>query len=197
MADWNPNPVVLEERTLKATAVDVFSRLMMDRIIFLGDVIDEQTANTITAQLLWLNSQDSDKPIQMYINSPGGSVMDGLMIYDTMRLIKAPIHTICTGSAFSMASILLAAGDIRSALPNSQIMIHQPRGGANGVATDIDIAAKFIMKMREKLATILSSHTGKSKKQILKDMDRDNWMDAKTAMEYGLIDEVIEGSKIL
>lgn len=197
MADWNPNPVVLEERQLKATAVDVFSRLMMDRIIFIGDTIDEQMANTVTAQLLWLNTQDNGKPIQVYINSSGGSVLDGLMIYDTMRMIKSPIHTICTGKALSMGAILLAAGDVRSALPNSTIMIHQPMGGVHGQSTEVMIAAKQIEKIHDKLAKILADHTGKSIKQIIKDMDRDNWMNPEDALKYGLIDEVITGNKIL
>lgn len=190
-------PVVLEERQLKATAVDVFSRLMMDRIIFLGDSIDEQVGNTITAQLLWLNSQDDVTPIQMYINSPGGRVKDGLMIYDTMRMIKAPVHTICTGMAASMAAIILAGGDIRSALPNSEIMIHQPMGGAWGPSTDVMIAAKQMEKIKTKLSTILSNHTKKPIKQILKDIDRDNWMDPEEALKYGLIDEVLKCNKTL
>lgn len=197
MADYKQNPIVLEERQLKATAVDVFSRLMMDRIIFLGDRIDEQVSNTITAQLLWLNTQDSTAPIQMYINSPGGYVKDGLMIYDTMQLIKAPVHTICTGQAASMAAVILAGGDIRSALPNSEIMIHQPMGGAWGPSTDVMIAAKQIDKTKIKLASILSKHTNRSLKQVLKDIERDNWMDPEEALDYGMIDEVIRGKKNL
>lgn len=190
-------PVVLEERQLKATAVDVFSRLMMDRIIFLGDTIDEQVGNTITAQLLWLNAQDDTKPIQMYINSPGGYVKDGLMIYDTMRSIKAPVHTICTGQAASMAAVILAGGDLRSALPNSEIMIHQPMGGAYGQSTEVMIAAKWMEKIHNKLAKILADHTGKTIKQITRDIDRDNWMDPEEALKYGLIDEVLKCNKTL
>jgi ATP-dependent Clp protease protease subunit len=197
MADYKQSPIVLEERQLKATAVDVFSRLMMDRIIFLGDHIDEHVGNTITAQLLWLNTQDSTTPIQMYINSPGGYVKDGLMIYDTMQLIKAPVHTICTGQAASMAAVILAGGDIRSALPNSEIMIHQPMGGAWGQSTDVMIAAKQIDKTKIKLASILSKHTDRSLKQVLKDIERDNWMDPEEALDYGIIDEVIRGKKNL
>lgn len=188
-------PVILEQTQLKATAVDVFSRLMMDRIVFLGDSIDNELSNIITAQLLWLNTNDNKTPIQLYINSPGGSVIDGLQIYDTMKLIKSPVHTICTGLSASMAAILLSGGDKRASLPHSRIMIHQPRGGVVGTAIDMDIANKEMQNIKKVLVDILSNNTNKSPKQISKDIDRDNWMTAKEALDYGLIDEICNKNK--
>lgn len=190
-------PVVLEEREFKAVAVDIYSRLLMDRIIVVGSDITAATANTIMAQLIYLNSIDNKKPIQMYINSPGGDVMAGLQIHDTMKMIKAPVHTICTGMAASMAAILLAAGDNRGALPNATIMIHQPMGGAFGQASDIAIANERIQFYKHKLYSILAEATGKPIDDIYKDCDRDYWMSSEEAKEYGLIDKVFEGKNIL
>lgn len=192
-------PVILEERELKAVAVDIYSRLLIDRIIILGSEINEQVANTIMAQLIYLNSQDNRKPIQLYINSPGGCVTSGLQIYDTMQMIKAPVHTICTGVAASMAAVLLAAGEpgYRGALPNSSIMIHQPSGGAIGRADDIEIANNRIQFYKNKLYQILSEHTGKSIKEIKKDCNLDHWMTAKDAVVYGIIDKEFEGKGLI
>lgn len=197
--DSIPTPVILEEHELKATAVDVFSRLMLDRIIILGTPIYDDAANIIMSQLLFLNAQDSKKPIQMYINSSGGSVSAGLQIYDTMQMIKAPVHTICTGLAASMAAVILSGGEkgCRGALPNSEIMIHQVLGGAFGQATDVRIASENITKIQHKLARILADNTGKDFDTVMKDMDRDNWMDPNEALQYGLIDKVFEGKSIL
>lgn len=192
-------PVVLEERELKAVAVDIYSRLLMDRIIILGTEIDESTANTIMAQLLYLNSMDNKKPIQMYINSPGGSVVAGLQIYDTMQMIKAPVQTICTGMAASMAAVILAGGrkGMRGALPNSSIMIHQPMGGAVGQASDIAIANERIQFYKSRLYSILAEHTGQTMEQILKDGDRDCWFTATEAKKYGIIDKEFDEKNIL
>ena len=192
-------PVVLEERELKAVAVDIYSRLLMDRIIVLGTEIDEATANTIMAQLIYLNSMDNKKPIQMYINSPGGSVVAGLQIYDTMQMIKAPVQTICTGMAASMAAVLLAGGEkgMRGALPNSSIMIHQPMGGAVGQASDIAIANKRMQFYKKRLYEILSETTGKSFTEIMNDCDRDHWMTAAQATTYGIIDKEFTGKKLI
>jgi ATP-dependent Clp protease protease subunit len=192
-------PVVLEERELKAVAVDIYSRLLMDRIIILGTEIDESTANTIMAQLLYLNSMDNKKPIQMYINSPGGSVVAGLQIYDTMQMIKAPVQTICTGMAASMAAVILAGGEkgMRGALPNSSIMIHQPMGGAVGQASDIAIANERIQFYKSRLYSILSEHTGQTIEQIVKDGDRDCWFTAFDAKKYGIIDKEFDEKNIL
>lgn len=197
--DSVPTPVVLEERELKATAVDVFSRLMLDRIIVLGTPIYDDCANIIMSQLLFLNAQDNKKPIQMYINSPGGSVVSGLQIYDTMQMIKAPVHTICTGQAASMAAVILSGGEpgYRATLPNSEIMIHQVLGGAIGQATDIRIANEQIQKTQEKLARILADNTGKDFDTVMKDMDRDNWMSPDEALQYGIIDKVFTGKGII
>ena len=197
--DSVPTPVVLEERELKATAVDVFSRLMLDRIIVLGTPIYDDCANIIMSQLLFLNAQDNKKPIQMYINSPGGSVVSGLQIYDTMQMIKAPVHTICTGQAASMAAVILSGGEpgYRATLPNSEIMIHQVLGGAIGQATDIRIANAQIQKTQEKLARILADNTGKDFDTVMKDMDRDNWMSPDEALQYGIIDKVFTGKGII
>jgi ATP-dependent Clp protease protease subunit len=192
-------PVVLEERELKAVAVDIYSRLLMDRIIILGTEIDESTANTIMAQLLYLNSMDNKKPIQMYINSPGGSVVAGLQIYDTMQMIKAPVQTICTGMACSMAAVILAGGrkGMRGALPNSSIMIHQPMGGAVGQASDIAIANERIQFYKSRLYSILAEHTGQTMEQIVKDGDRDCWFNATEAKKYGIIDKEFDERNIL
>ena len=192
-------PVVLEERELKAVAVDIYSRLLMDRIIILGTEIDESTANTIMALLLYLNSMDNKKPNQMYINSPGGSVVAGLQIYDTMQMIKAPVQTICTGMAASMAAVILAGGrkGMRGALPNSSIMIHQPMGGAVGQASDIAIANERIQYYKSRLYSILAEHTGQTIEQIVKDADRDCWFTAFDAKKYGIIDKEFDEKNIL
>lgn len=194
-----PQPMILESHEIKATAIDVFSRLLIDRIIVLGTPIYEDAANIVMAQLMFLNSQDNKKPIQMYINSPGGSVIDGLQVYDTMQLIKAPVQTVCTGMAASMAAVLLAGGEkgMRGALPNSEIMIHQVLGGAVGQATDIRIANEQIQKTQEKLARLLATDTNKDFDTVMKDMDRDNWMTSDEAMQYGLIDKVFVGKGLL
>ena len=187
------NPYILEERQLNVTQLDVFSRLMMDRIIFLGTQVDDYTANTLQAQLLYLDSVDPGKDISIYINSPGGSVYAGLGIYDTMQFISSDVATICTGMAASMAAVLLVAGaeGKRSALPHSRVMIHQPMGGAQGQASDIEITAREIMKTKRELYEILSAHSGVALKKIEKDADRDYWLSAREAKEYGLIDEVL------
>ena len=187
------NPYILEERQLNVTQLDVFSRLMMDRIIFLGTQIDDYTANTLQAQLLYLDSVDPGKDISIYINSPGGSVYAGLGIYDTMQLVNSDVATICTGLAASMGAVLLTAGakGKRSALPHSRVMIHQPLGGAQGQASDIEITAREILKTKRELYEILSVHSGVPVKKIEKDADRDYWLSAREAKEYGLIDEVL------
>ena len=187
-------PNIIEERQLNAIAMDVFSRLMMDRIIFLGTGISDQVANIVQAQLLFLASADSSKDIQIYINSPGGSVYAGLGIYDTMQFIKPDVATICTCMAASMAAILLCAGEEgkRSGLLYSRVMIHQPLGGFQGQATDIEIHAKEILLIREKLNRILARHTGQDLEQIGQDTDRDNFMSAEESMDYGLIDKVLD-----
>ncbi len=187
------NPTILEERQLNVTQMDVFSRLMMDRIIFLGVPICDDTANIVQAQLLFLESSDSHKDIQIYINSPGGSVNAGLGIYDTMQLVSPDVATICTGMAASMAAVLLAAGEKgkRTALPHSRVMIHQPLGGAQGQASDIEITAREIVKLKKELYKILSHHSGQTVAKIEKDADRDYWMTAVEAEKYGLIDEVL------
>ena len=186
------SPTIIEERHLNVAAMDVFSRLMMDRIIFLGAPIYDDAANIIQAQLLFLESVGPDKDIQLYINSPGGSVSAGLGIYDTMQLISSDVATICTGMAASMGAVLLTAGAAgkRSALPHSRVMIHQPLGGAQGQASDIEITAREIAKTKRELYEILSQHSGVSIKKIEKDADRDYWLTAQEAKEYGLIDIV-------
>lgn len=191
------NPSIIEERRLNVATMDVFSRLMMDRIIFLGVPIDDDVANIIQAQLLYLESTDPNADIQIYINSPGGQVYAGWGIYDTMNLIAPKVGTICTGMAASMAAVLLAAGSKgrRSALPHSRIMIHQPMSGASGQASDIEIAAKEIIKTRRELYESLSENTGKSVRQIEKDADRDYWMTAAEAKEYGMIDEILPSKR--
>ena len=186
------SPTIIEERHLNVAAMDVFSRLMMDRIIFLGAPIYDDAANIIQAQLLFLESVGPDKDIQLYINSPGGSVSAGLGIYDTMQLISSDVATICTGMAASMGAVLLTAGAAgkRSALPHSRVMIHQPLGGAQGQASDIEITAREIAKTKRELYEILSQHSGVSIKKIEQDADRDYWLTAQEAKEYGLIDIV-------
>lgn len=187
------SPSILEERQLNVTQMDVFSRLMMDRIIFLGTQIDDYTANVIQAQLLFLDTSDTGKDISIYINSPGGSVYAGLGIYDTMQYINSKVATICTGMAASMAAVLLVAGaqGRRSALKHSRVMIHQPMGGAQGQASDIEITAREIQKLKKELYMIIADHSGKSFEEIEKDSDRDYWMTAQEAKEYGMIDEIL------
>lgn len=187
------NPYILEERQLNVTQMDVFSRLMMDRIIFLGTQIDDYTANTLQAQLLYLDSVDPGKDISIYINSPGGSVYAGLGIYDTMQFIQSPVATICTGMAASMAAVLLVAGSEgkRAALPHSRVMIHQPLGGAQGQASDIEITAREIMKLKKELYTIIADHSHTDYDKVWADSDRDYWMTAEEAQTYGMIDRVL------
>lgn len=187
------NPTIMEERKLNVTQLDVFSRLMMDRIIFLGSEVDDYTANVIQAQLLYLDSNDPGKDINLYINSPGGSVYAGLGIYDTMQYISSDVATICTGLAASMASVLLVAGQKgkRSALKHSRVMIHQPLGGVRGQASDIEITAREILKLKEELYKIIAEHSGQSFEKIEQDSDRDYWMIAEEAKNYGMIDRVL------
>ncbi|TQI71858.1 ATP-dependent Clp protease proteolytic subunit ClpP [Gramella sp. Hel_I_59] len=187
-------PNIIEERQMNAVAMDVFSRLMMDRIIFLGTGINEQVANIVQAQLLFLESTDASKDIQIYINSPGGSVYAGLGIYDTMQFIKPDVATICTGMAASMGAVLLCAGQAgkRSGLPHSRVMIHQPMGGAQGQASDIEITAREIVTLKEELYKIIAKHSGQTYEKIHEDSDRDYWMKAERAKEYGMIDEVLK-----
>jgi len=187
------NPTIIEERQLNVAAMDVFSRLMMDRIIFLGVPINDDVANIIQAQLLYLDSVESKADIQLYINSPGGSVYAGLGIYDTMQLVSSDVATICTGVAASMSAILLTAGAAgkRSALPHSRVMIHQPMGGAEGQATDIEITAREIVKLKKELYEIIALHSGRPLEQIEKNADRDYWMTSIEAKEYGMIDEIL------
>ncbi len=188
------SPSILEERQLNVTQMDVFSRLMMDRIIFLGTEVNDYTANVIQAQLLYLDSADSDKDIHIYLNSPGGSVYAGLGIYDTMQFVRSRVATICTGMAASMGAVLLVAGEkgMRAALPHSRVMIHQPLGGIQGQASDIEITAKEILKLKDELYQIISDHSGQSMERIRHDADRDYWMKANEALEYGMIDKVYE-----
>ena len=191
------NPYILEERQLNVTQMDVFSRLMMDRIIFLGTQIDDYTANTLQAQLLYLDSVDSGKDISIYINSPGGSVTAGLGIYDTMQFISSDVATICTGMAASMGAVLLVAGQEgkRAALPHSRVMIHQPLGGVQGQASDIEIEAKEILKFKKELYTIISDHSHTPYDKVYTDSDRNYWMTAEEAKAYGMIDEVLTRKK--
>ena len=184
------SPSILEERQLNVTQMDVFSRLMMDRIIFLGTPIDDYVANVIQAQLLFLDTSDPGKDISIYLNSPGGSVHAGLGIYDTMQYISSDVSTICTGMAASMAAVLLVAGEKgkRSALPHSRVMIHQPMGGMQGQASDMEINYKQIMLLRDELYQIISDHSGQSFEKIMKDSDRDYWMTSAEALEYGMIE---------
>lgn len=187
------SPTIIEERQLNVAQMDVFSRLMMDRIIFLGTQIDDYTANVIQAQLLYLDSSDPGKDISIYINSPGGSVYAGLGIYDTMQYISSDVKTICTGMAASMAAVLLVAGEKgkRFTLNHSRVMIHQPMGGAQGQASDIEITAREIQKLKKELYTIISNHSGVPFKKVEKDSDRDYWMTSAEAKQYGMIDEVL------
>lgn len=190
-------PVVIEQTSRGERSFDIYSRLLKERIIFLGEEVNEVTANLVVAQLLFLESEDPSKDISLYINSPGGSVTAGMAIYDTMQYIKCDVSTICLGMAASMGAFLLAGGakGKRKALPNAEIMIHQPLGGAQGQATEIEIAAQHILKTKEKLNRILAENTGKPYETVVKDTDRDNWLTAQEAVEYGLIDEVIEKVK--
>lgn len=187
------NPYILEERQLNVAQMDVFSRLMMDRIIFFGTEFTSETCNTVNAQLLFLDSCDPGKEISIYINSPGGSVYDGLSVIDTIGLLKSPVSTICTGMAASMGAMLLVSGEKgkRMALPHSRVMIHQPLGGCHGQASDIEIEAAEIRKIKEELYKILSSRTGQPIEKIWKDSDRDYWMTAPEAKDYGMIDKIL------
>ena len=188
------SPTIIEERQLNVAQMDVFSRLMMDRIIFLGTQIDDYTANVIQAQLLYLDSSDPGKDISIYINSPGGSVYAGLGIYDTMQFIGSKVATICTGIAASMASVLLVSGQEgkRSALKHSRVMIHQPLGGVQGQASDMEIAVREVLKVKDELYRIISEHSGKPYEVIARDSDRDYWMNAQEALEYGMVDEIMK-----
>ena len=191
------SPSILEERQLNVTQMDVFSRLMMDRIIFLGTEVNDYTANVIQAQLLYLDSVDSDRDISIYLNTPGGSVYAGLGIYDTMQFVKSNVATICTGMAASMGAVLLVAGEkgMRAALPHSRVMIHQPLGGIQGQASDIEITAREILKLKDELYQIISDHSGQTVEKIRQDADRDYWMTAKESLEYGMIDKVYSREK--
>jgi ATP-dependent Clp protease, protease subunit len=186
-------PIVVEQTGRGERAYDIFSRLLRDRIVFLGSVVTDEVANLITAQLLFLESEDSEKDVHFYINSPGGSVTAGLAIYDTMQYIRADVSTLCLGQAASMAAWLLAAGakGKRYALPHARIMLHQPLGGVQGQASDIDIQAREILRLREQLNNILTKHTGQNLKRVERDTDRDLFLTSKQAQEYGIIDEVI------
>jgi ATP-dependent Clp protease, protease subunit len=190
-------PTVIEQTHRGERAYDIWSRLMKDRIVFLGTEINDDIANVIVAQLLFLESEDPEKDVNLYINSPGGSVSAGLAIYDTMQYVRCPITTICIGQAASMGAVILAAGTKgrRKALPHSRIMIHQPLGGARGQASDIEIQAKEILKMKQILSKILADHAGKTIEQVIRDSDRDNYMSAIAAKEYGLIDDVVVSKK--
>lgn len=187
------NPTVIEERKLNATQIDVFSRLMMDRIIFLGTAIDDEVANIVTAQLLFLQATDPKADISLYLNTPGGVVSAGLAIYDTMQLIQPEVATICTGMAASMGSVLLCAGaeGKRSALPHSKVMIHQPLGGARGQASDILIEAKEIEKCRQELCSLIAQHSGQPYEKVFADMDRNFWMTSDEALQYGMVDKIL------
>ncbi len=191
------SPMIIEERQLNVAQMDVFSRLMMDRIIFLGTQVDDYSANVIQAQLLYLDSADPGKDVSIYINSPGGSVYAGLGIYDTMQYISSDVATICTGMAASMAAVLLVAGakGKRFALKHSRVMIHQPMGGAQGQASDIEITAREILKLKHELYTIISDHSGQPLDKVERDSDRDYWMTAQEAADYGMIDKVLIKSK--
>lgn len=191
------SPTIMEERSLNVTQMDVFSRLMMDRIIFLGTQVDDYSANVIQAQLLYLDNNDPGKDVNLYINSPGGSVYAGLGIYDTMQYINSDVATICTGMAASMAAVLLVAGEKgkRFALKHSRVMIHQPMGGAQGQASDIEITAREILKLKHELYSIIADHSGQPLEKVERDSDRDYWMTSEEAKEYGMIDQVLIRSK--
>lgn len=197
VSDSYVSPTIIEERKLNVAQMDVFSRLMMDRIIFLGTQVDDYTANVIQAQLLYLDSSEPGKDVSIYINSPGGSVSAGLGIYDTMQYIQSDVSTICTGMAASMAAVLLVAGakDKRFALKHSRVMIHQPMGGIQGQASDIEITSREILKLKKELYTIISEHSGQPYDKVYQDSDRDYWMTAQEAVDYGMIDRVLEKSK--
>ena len=197
VSDSYISPTIIEERKLNVAQMDVFSRLMMDRIIFLGTQVDDYTANVIQAQLLYLDSSEPGKDVSIYINSPGGSVYAGLGIYDTMQYIQSDVSTICTGMAASMAAVLLVAGakDKRFALKHSRVMIHQPMGGIQGQASDIEITSREILKLKKELYTIFSEHSGQPYDKVYQDSDRDYWMTAQEAVDYGMIDRVLEKSK--
>ena len=197
VSDSYISPTIIEERKLNVAQMDVFSRLMMDRIIFLGTQVDDYTANVIQAQLLYLDSSEPGKDVSIYINSPGGSVYAGLGIYDTMQYIQSDVSTICTGMAASMAAVLLVAGakDKRFALKHSRVMIHQLMGGIQGQASDIEITSREILKLKKELYTIISEHSGQPYDKVYQDSDRDYWMTAQEAVDYGMIDRVLEKSK--
>lgn len=197
VSDSYISPTIIEERKLNVAQMDVFSRLMMDRIIFLGTQVDDYTANVIQAQLLYLDSSEPGKDVSIYINSPGGSVYAGLGIYDTMQYIQSDVSTICTGMAASMAAVLLVAGakDKRFALKHSRVMIHQPMGGIQGQASDIEITSREILKLKKELYTIISEHSGQPYDKVYQDSDRDYWMTAQEAVDYGMIDRALEKSK--
>ena len=197
VSDSYISPTIIEERKLNVAQMDVFSRLMMDRIIFLGTQVDDYTANVIQAQLLYLDSSEPGKDVSIYINSPGGSVYAGLGIYDTMQYIQSDVSTICTGMAASMAAVLLVAGTKgkRFALKHSRVMIHQPMGGIQGQASDIEITSREILKLKKELYTIISEHSGQPYDKVYQDSDRDYWMTAQEAVDYGMIDRVLEKSK--
>ena len=197
ISDSYISPTIIEERKLNVAQMDVFSRLMMDRIIFLGTQIDDYTANVIQAQLLFLDSTDPGKDVSIYINSPGGSVYAGLGIYDTMQYVQSNVSTICTGMAASMAAVLLVAGEKgkRFALKHSRVMIHQPLGGVQGQASDIEITAREIQKLKKELYTIISDHSGQPYDKVYADSDRDHWMTPAEALDYGMIDKILERSK--
>ena len=197
VSDSYISPTIIEERKLNVAQMDVFSRLMMDRIIFLGTQVDDYTANVIQAQLLYLDSSEPGKDVSIYINSPGGSVYAGLGIYDTMQYIQSDVSTICTGMAASMAAVLLVAGakDKRFGLKHSRVMIHQPMGGIQGQASDIEITSREILKLKKELYTIISEHSGQPYDKVYQDSDRDYWMTAQEAVDYGMIDRVLEKSK--
>ena len=197
VSDSYISPTIIEGRKLNVAQMDVFSRLMMDRIIFLGTQVDDYTANVIQAQLLYLDSSEPGKDVSIYINSPGGSVYAGLGIYDTMQYIQSDVSTICTGMAASMAAVLLVAGtkDKRFALKHSRVMIHQPMGGIQGQASDIEITSREILKLKKELYTIISEHSGQPYDKVYQDSDRDYWMTAQEAVDYGMIDRVLEKSK--
>lgn len=192
----NITPYIIEERPLNVQALDVFSRLMMDRIIFLASPIDDYVASIVQAQLLFMQSSDPKRDVQIYINSPGGMVYSGLGIYDTMQIISPDVSTICTGMAASMAAVLLCAGTKgkRTALRHSRVMIHQPLGGAGGQASDIEITTREILKLKSELYEIISTHTGKKIEEVERDSDRDYWMKSSEALEYGMIDEILTGA---
>ena len=197
VSDSYISPTIIEERKLNVAQMDVFSRLMMDRIIFLGTQVDDYTANVIQAQLLYLDSADPGKDVSIYVNSPGGSVYAGLGIYDTMQYIQSDVSTICTGMAASMAAVLLVAGQKgkRFALKHSRVMIHQPMGGIQGQASDIEITSREILKLKKELYTIISEHSGQSYDKVYADSDRDYWMTSDEALKYGMIDKVLEKAK--